>query len=153
MLPEGDFEPKRMTLDGRSVSYQPPPPGAVVIAFSDLGVLAPENAALIEGWAERGRTSGSGALASGRGAISPRECPEELSRYWTILPWEPNAEADAPAAGEGENRRTRDHDSHALVVLSRIEPRFLAFAGRCLLAAGRGEPWAGSARLAARGPR
>ncbi len=89
-------------------------------------------------WAERGRRLRD--LEVQPLAVVPfrrAACPKELSRYWTILPWETSA--DAPAlSDEGTDALVRQ----ILTLLSftlRIEPQLIRFVRR-LLPASRGEP-------------
>ncbi len=97
VLPEGRFEPSWMRVGGQVVEYTLPPPGSAVVALGDLGALARGGSRLIALWAERGRRLRD--LEVTPLALVPfrrAACPEELSRYWTILPWELSAELDAP---------------------------------------------------------
>ena len=140
VLPEGRFEPSWMKVGGQVVEYKPPPPGSAVVALGDLGVLARGGSRLIALWAERGRRLRDLdvkplALVPFRRAA----CPEELSRYWTILPWELSAEADAAALGE---EKANEIVATILTLLSftlRIEPQLVRFVRR-LLEDGRGDP-------------
>ncbi len=141
VLPEGRLEPASMKVGRHTVDYQPPPPGSAVVALSDLGTLAASGSGLVDLWAERGRRLRD--LDVQPLAVVPcrrAACPRELSRYWTILPWETSGDADAPALS------TADTDSlvwQILTLLSftlRIEPQLIRFVRRLLLAAARGEP-------------
>jgi len=140
VLPEGRSEPSSMKIDQQVVEYQPPPPGSAAVALTDLGALARNGSRLISLWADRGRRLRDREVTPL--AVVPYRhsaCPQELSRYWTILPWETSAEAGAPALNE---EKTEALVVQVLTLLSftlRIEPQLIRFVRR-LLAAGRGEP-------------
>ncbi len=140
VLPEGCPEPPSMKIGGQAVAYEPPPPGSAVVALSDLGALAPRGSCLVALWAERGRRLRD--LAVKPLAVVPYRraaCPEELSRYWTILPWETASDADAPALSEEETEALVRRILSLLSFTLRIEPQLIRFVRR-LLTAGRGEP-------------
>ncbi len=140
VLPEGCFEPSTMKIGRQVVDYQPPPPGSAVVALSDLGALAPSGSGLVSLWAERGRRLRD--LDVKPLAVVPcrrAACPKELSRYWTILPWETSADADAPALSEQETEALVRQILTLLSFTLRIEPQLIRFVRR-LLSAGRGEP-------------
>ena len=140
MLPEGCLEPSSMKIGRQAVDYQPPPPGSAVVALSDLGALEPRGSGLVALWAERGRRLRD--LDVKPLAVVPYRraaCPEELSRYWTILPWETSTDADAPALSEEETEALVRQILTLLSFTLRIEPQLIRFVRR-LLPAGRGEP-------------
>ena len=112
MMPEGRFQPSWMVLGREVVDYQPPPPGSTVVALSDLGVLDQRGSALSERWIERGRWLRDLelkplALVPYRRAV----CPQELSRYWTIIPWETSA--PTPTLPRSRRRKPRHSSSRS----------------------------------------
>jgi formylglycine-generating enzyme required for sulfatase activity len=140
VMPEGRFQPSWMTIGRQVVDYQPPPPGSTVVALSDLGVLDRRGPALLERWIERGRWLRDLELEPL--ALVPYRraaCPRELSRYWTIIPWETSPDADAPALAEAETEALVTQILTLLSFTLRIEPQLIRFVRRPL-AAGRGEP-------------
>jgi formylglycine-generating enzyme required for sulfatase activity len=140
VMPEGRFQPSWMMLGREVVDYAPPPPGSTVVALSDLGVLDQRGSALSEWWIERGRWLRDVELKPL--ALVPYRraaCPKELSRHWTIIPWETGLEADAPALAEAETEALVTQILTLLSFTLRIEPQLIRFVRR-LLAAGPGEP-------------
>jgi formylglycine-generating enzyme required for sulfatase activity len=140
ILPEGCSEPSSMRIGRQMVEYQPPTPGTAVVALSDLGVLARGGSSLVALWAERGRRLRE--LDVKPLAVVPfrrAACPRELSRYWTILPWETSADADAPALGDEESAALVLQILTLLSFTLRVEPQLIRFIRR-LLPTARSEP-------------
>ena len=140
VLPEGGFEPSSMRIGHQAVDYQFPASGSAVVALSDLGALDQRGSGIVSLWAERGRHLRNRDVTPL--AVVPYRraaCPQELSRHWTILPWETSVDADAPALSEEQSDAVVRQILTLLSFTVRIEPQLIRFVRR-LLSAGRREP-------------
>ncbi len=138
VLPEGHLEPSSMKFGRQTVDYELPPPGSAVVALSDLGALDQSGLGLVARWAERGRRLRD--LGVKPLAVVPYRraaCPKELTRHWTILPWETSP--DAPTLSAEETEALVRQILTLLSFTLRIEPQLIRFVRR-LLPLARGEP-------------
>ncbi len=122
VLAEGAWEP-RLCWPRREEVYNLPEPGTTVVALSDLGCLDGDGVRARESWIERSRRYREhGNRPVALVPCDPSSVPEELTRDWTIIPWEsPLASGKAPLSAE----RCREVSEQILTLLSfamRVEP-------------------------------
>ena len=142
ILEDGASVPRTLLPPGQAGSYRPPDPGTVVLVLGDLGCLARQQdererlANVWLDWGRRLRASGNPALALV--PCHPGHCRGELSRLWTVLPWEGIKTQERPPLSEGEIEAVSDQVLTRLAFALRVEPR-LVRAVRHLLPAGRAD--------------
>ncbi len=92
--------------------YTPPPPGGVLVALGDLGVLAAGGARARDFWLELGqRIRQAGARAAALVPFAPQTAPDAVRAVWTLIPWERSAIAMTPAQRELWLRQLAWHGS------------------------------------------
>ncbi|MDQ2693961.1 MAG: hypothetical protein M3Z21_01035, partial [Pseudomonadota bacterium] len=133
---EGLDEPRVISRFGPARSYQPPPPGSLVLVLGDLSCLADGDAHTRQFWLDLGRRlADGGCRASALLPCPPDRCPGDLRRHWLLIPWE------RPCATVTERERLRQRAGRLLRLVSpavRIEPGFLRMV-RLLLPAGEAD--------------
>ena len=134
---EGLSAPRVLTETWSESTYRPPPPGSLVLVLGDLGGLAPGDLQAHHLWLDLGRNLAEGGCRPVALIPCPLgRCPNDLRRYWVLLPWE------RPRGGAVTDRtRLRQRAERLLRLVSpavRIEPGFLR-AVRLLLPAGEAD--------------
>jgi formylglycine-generating enzyme required for sulfatase activity len=125
----------------RFTSYQPPEPGSIVLALSDLGALALDRREPHETWLALGK------LYRGRGArpIALVPCdvaciPSELTRDWIVIPWEGHAASRIAGLSPDQVNQVSRRILTLLSFALRIEPILIRELRRLLI---KGHPGAG----------
>ena len=94
-----------------------PEPGTTVVVLGDLGCLDGDGVRARESWIERGRRYREhGNRPVALVPCDPASVPEELTRDWTIIPWEGTVASGKAALSPDEAGRGGRTDPHAALV-------------------------------------
>ena len=142
ILEDGATDPRIQLPPEHAGRYTVPDPGTIVLVLGDLGCLARQEEQrdqLVRMWLEWGRRFQANANAAlALVPCHPNRCRGELSRLWTILPWEAANVNEAPLLSAAEAEEVSDQVLTRLAFALRVEPRLLR-AVRRMLPEGRGD--------------
>ena len=142
ILEDGATDPRIQLPPEHAGRYTVPDPGTIVLVLGDLGCLARQEEQrdqLVRMWLEWGRRFQANANpAIALVPCHPNRCRGELSRLWTILPWEAANVNEAPLLSAAEAEEVSDQVLTRLAFALRVEPRLLR-AVRRMLPEGRGD--------------
>ena len=103
--------------------YAWPEPGMTVVVLGDLGCLDGDGTRSRELWIERGRRYREhGNRPVALVPCDPAAVPEELTRYWTIIPWEVTVASGTAALSAEEAAQVADQILTLLSFALRVEP-------------------------------
>jgi formylglycine-generating enzyme required for sulfatase activity len=106
----------------RDDAYPLPEPGTTVVVLGDLGCLDGDGVRARESWIERGRRYHEhGNRPVALVPCDPASVPEELTRAWTIIPWESTLAA-GKALSAKEAGRVAERILTLLAFALRVEP-------------------------------
>jgi formylglycine-generating enzyme required for sulfatase activity len=107
----------------RDDAYQLPEPGTTVVVLGDLGCLDGDGISARESWIERGRRYREhGNRPVALVPCDPSSVPEELTRAWTIIPWESTVASGKAVSSPDEARCVADRIVTLLAFALRVEP-------------------------------
>jgi formylglycine-generating enzyme required for sulfatase activity len=107
----------------RDDDYKLPEPGTTVVVLGDLGCLDGDEVRARELWIERGRRYREhGNRPVALVPCDPSSVPEELTRAWTIIPWESTVASGKAVLSPDEARRVADRIVTLLAFALRVEP-------------------------------
>ena len=132
-LHDRESQPHRRVAP-RFATYQPPEPGATVLALSDLGALALERTAPRETWLALGKyyhDRGSRPIALVPCDVS---CiPLELTRDWIVIPWESRVASRAAGLSSEQVEQVSQRVLTLLSYALRLEPILIREVRRLLV--------------------
>jgi formylglycine-generating enzyme required for sulfatase activity len=132
VLREGASDPC-LCWPRREDGYVWPEPGTSVVVLGDLGCLAGEGIRARELWIERGRRYREhGNRPVALVPCDPATVPEELTRDWTIIPWETPVESRNAALGVEEAGQVAEQILTLLSFAFRVEPGLIREVRRML---------------------
>ncbi len=116
-------EPIRYTADGIDMSYQPPPPGSLVLVLGDLGCLDQRGSPAVRWWRDFGkRLRAAGCVPVALTPCAADRWPATLRAIWRMVPWEHGTPLSSPEQTElnPEERLLR-----LVAPAARVEPGLL----------------------------